>query len=210
MKQIAEESLLKGEFEKSLQTWQTLLPLADAMPHLYAAYTVLMCFCFKKYEYAEIHLGNVYMELNIYDQAVKEFQQIIHIYNDHTIDQYEGIYLTNRDEINYNYAYALEQCEAYDQAVQHYHYAVEFREKEYPTYANMQALFSRSNPQGLSIVTNDVHIHNHSSGNPAVTMDLLTITTTTTATATTTSMTAATTARAPRPRRLLNSKYMKQ
>ncbi|ETO14110.1 hypothetical protein RFI_23258 [Reticulomyxa filosa] len=237
MKQIAEESLLKGEFEKSLQTWQTLLPLADAMPHLYAAYAVLLCFGFKKYEEAEMyllkaleldpqniamrrHLGNVYMEWNRYDQAVKEFQQIIHIYNDYTIDQYEGIPLTNRDEINYNYAYALEQCEAYDQAVQHYHYAVEFREKEYidflakrqvqlqdkhtdskssgsgdiPTYANMQAVFSRSNPQGLSIVTNGVPIHNHSSGNPATTTDLLTITTTTTTTTTTATATATTTA----------------
>ncbi|ETO24788.1 hypothetical protein RFI_12372 [Reticulomyxa filosa] len=148
MKQAAEEAFLNGDVDKSLETWKMLLPYAKQIPHLYAAYAVLLCFGFNKFEEAESyllkalelephniiaqrHLGNVYMEWHKYDKAVLQFEKIIGVYNNQHIETFQGIPLINRDEINYNYAYALEQCEQYSQAVEYYRLAVENREKEY-------------------------------------------------------------------------------
>ncbi|ETO14310.1 hypothetical protein RFI_23057, partial [Reticulomyxa filosa] len=107
MKQLAEDAFAKGDLKTSLHMWQMLLPYAEGMPHLYVAYAVLLCFEFKRYEEAETyllkalqsnpqniamrrHLANVYMEWHKYDQAVQQFDQIISIYNDHTISHYNG------------------------------------------------------------------------------------------------------------------------
>ncbi|ETO17534.1 hypothetical protein RFI_19792, partial [Reticulomyxa filosa] len=148
MTQMAEQSFLRGEFDKSKEQWNNVLPYGETMPYLYAGYAILLCFGFKKYQEAETylqkalelepeniafrrHLGNVYMEWRKFSQAVVQFKQIIDIYNDETIDKYEGILLRNRDEINYNYAYGLEQCDAFGEAVKFYRYAVGCREKGY-------------------------------------------------------------------------------